>query len=280
MKPIYEGMLTLYQPLIDWVTLTSFHEWFYPYWSALIDSQGKTRDMRRIGYAGRGLDTGNGSIFVGQGTQKGKDHYIMQMGGENSHDTLYKVAESYERHMCRVTVFDLQVTVPEPEGWSQFELLKRMEEAGKLTGKAESRDKDAGRLETIYIGSWQSDRMIRVYVKLTAGNERLLRFEAHFKGLRADAAARSVMFNKVTPRQILLAEVQRLGTAHLPQFESCLSGVVPHHVKVKQKSSRAKTEGWIRQTVIPALARYANAKDADITLLDTIRKAITPPDRL
>ena len=281
MKPKTDGMLTLYSPLVDWITMTSFHEYFWGYWQSVAARKSDDdREQSRIGYRGVGISTGEGSLFVGQGNQKGRDHYIMQCGGELANGILGHVAKAYTQYTSRVTVLDLQITIPEPDDWQQKDLLAATMEQGKVSGWVESRDREVGPLQTVYIGSWQSDRMIRVYVKSTAENARLLRFEVHYKGLRADAAARSILLRGVTPRQILVAEVQRNGIKNLSPFEKALGKATPHHVRVRQKSSLARTEGWIRKTVIPALNRYANNKAADHSVLSDVRRAIDPPDRL
>jgi hypothetical protein len=281
MKPTTDGMLTLYQPLIDWVTMTSWHEEFWSYWRRVSETlKHDTREQSRINYHGIGVKTGEGTLFVGQGVQKGREHYIMQAGGELSDSVMSKVARAYNTYAARVTVIDLQITIPFPEGWKQSDLLSRVLETGRIAGWAESEDRKAGRLQTVYIGSWQSDRLIRVYVKLTEGDEKLLRFEVHYKALRADAAARAIMYDGVTARQILIAEVQRHGSAHLEPFEIALGNGAPHHVRVKQRSSLSKTENWIRTTVIPALNRYSNNKSADMSLIDDVMRSLQRPDRL
>lgn len=281
MKPTTDGMLTLYQPLIDWVTMTSWHEGFWGYWRSIAEHlQKKTREQSRLNYHGHGVKTGEGTLFVGEGVQKGREHYIMQVGGELSGSVISKVAHAYESYSSRVTVIDLQITIPHPDDWKQESLLYNILSTGRIAGWAESQDRKAGRLQTVYIGSWQSDRLIRVYVKLTEGDEKLLRFEVHYKGLRADAAARAIMFDGVTVRQILIAEVQRNGSDYLEPFEAALGNGAPYHVRVKQRSSLSKTENWIRTTVIPALNRYANNSSADDSLIYDVMRSLKSPDRL
>lgn len=262
-----DNMLTLYRPLIDWITLTSFHEGFPSYWMTKVWTYeqviGQQTDQRRLNYYGDAADTGTGTIYIGTGLQKERTHYMMQIGGESANDNMHEVYHSIDAYQAKVTTIDLQITVPKPQKWSQFDFLARMHDNGRIVGWHESRDKKAGEMESVYMGSWDSLRFSKVYVKLTAGNEKLLRYEVRYKRDMAQEVINLMKSGRATLSQLLKSELMRSGDMDLRNlFEGCLSGIVPIGVKVKQTSSRTKQREWLLNVALPALKKYVNSKDS------------------
>lgn len=256
--------LTLNQTLSDWLTLTSFNDYLYTRFKeemtervgALID-YGKP--LKWQNYTGWTIQQDSGTIFAGEGIQKGAPHYCAWVSGELADELLHVALELDVKGFARFTRLDLQSTIAYPKNWSQFNFLVRLKRNRKSVGWAESRDRKAGALETVYIGSRSSDRITRVYVKLTENNQKLLRFETEYKGQRARQMAASLAHGAHTPSEYLAYDAKKANDKMLwEEFYPVFVDLEEATERIRVKTDLHKTEEWIRSTVFPALRRYLN----------------------
>jgi hypothetical protein len=252
--------LILDAPLIDWLTLTSYDTLFLDFWEQkLRDVSRETFERKALQYVGRVGEHMGGTLFVGEAVQKGRRHFMVRISGYAA-DDLKEYAYKFVRSgSCDVTRIDLQITHEVSSQWSQWDLLNRMKRRGFSTGWVESKQNGKG-YETVYIGSRQSERFTRVYIK-SADDPRLLRFETEFKGLRAGKVAR------------LLAKGERLGDFLRHEVEKTkdnkglilmLSGVLAGYSaqspRVVPDKSLDKTAQWLMRSCLPAFIRVVNAQ--------------------
>lgn len=258
--------IDLHHAAIDYLTLTTFDTDIWRFWSKKAETEKplQSSEVRVQQYAGRIWYYADGSIFVGQGEQKSQPHYIIKISGNLANEwrsDAFKQRLAYQVECRRV---DLQVTIEEPNGWSQIALLNRTHRRGQIPGWAASADARAGRLETVYIGSWHSDRLSTVYVKLTAGNSRLLRLETRYKKDRSNALLPMLAGGEL-PDNFLRHELMnvikdaKLRTA----FEPSLIGGSPAIAAVKLKARDDKTAEWLIDKVLPTFARIVLDHDHD-----------------
>jgi len=271
--------LTLYKAIFDWFTVTSFDERFGELWQSHGEHLRGVREVstgqRRINYRGRSWETDRGVMYVGYGEQRERPHWMVQIGGELADEFLQSVIYCLANYQANVTRADIQITVPEPKGWSQFDLLTRLHNRGKLVKFDESVDRRAGRLETVYIGSRASLSFMRVYVKTTVADERLLRLEIETKRDKAEAIISLLESGRATQSQYMLSQVQRLPDIKLRKiYESPLAGLIPHDTKVQTRSSNAKRREWLMHVCLPAFKKYINAKDSSPVVAEEFLKAI------
>jgi hypothetical protein len=182
-------------------------------------------------------------------------HYLIQISGALAEEMKAHVFAQRRAYQIECRRIDLQITVPEPVGWSQVALFNRIHKSGKMPGWASSSDARAGRLETVYAGSWHSDRLSTIYIKLTAGNERLLRLETRYKADRANALLPKLA-DGALPDTYLRHELQsiikdgKLSAA----FEPHLHGETAV-ASVQLKKQADKTAEWLIDKVLPTFAR-------------------------
>lgn len=272
-----EHYIELHHAAIDWLTLTSFDVEVWRYWAKKCEASRPKHSQEQAirNYTGKMSWFNGGSCFVGQGEQKGQAHYLVDISGSLSNEWRHDAFNQRKEYAVSCRRIDLQVTVPEPKEWSQIALLNRMQRGKRITGWATSRDAKAGALETVYIGSWNSDRLATVYVKLTAGNERLLRFEVRYKRDRANALIRQLADGEL-PDNFLVYELQTtLNDKKLRiEFEPSLTVGAPIAAKVRLKDRSDKTAEWLIDKVLPTFIRIIADHDHDGEVLTTYQDAI------
>ena len=269
------GMLTLHTPLIDWLTLTSRDDEFFSYWeNKLGELSTEIKQKKVMQYEGNGYALENGSGFLGTAIQRGFIHYMLRLSGEIS-DELRLFAYSQQRQgFVKCTRIDLQVTVPMPKTWSQWQLLVDMKENGRTVGWIESKSKN-GNFQTVYVGGRSSQRFARVYVKKTYGNANMLRMEMEYKADRANAIFRSLAKGEIAGRYLqheIQTTFRHKGLSQL--FSPCLNGVRPLTERIKIETSSEKTERWLLQDVLPTFTKAINNHESDGRLLDAYLDAI------
>lgn len=258
--------ITLHQTMLDWLTVTTFdQETFYTWIEHIKHTDGikNRRQSKRLQYVGEAADGDGGVIFAGMAHQRGARHYMLQVSGELSDFMLPMIYPHLRTGTARVTRLDIQVTIPEPKGWGQWELFNRLKRAGKNMGWVESEAKAKGqkttKLSTVYVNSRTSQRFARIYEKMTAGWVKLLRLEVENKGDVARAIAKRLCDAQPDQRQeIKRAEVlsfaQKDDKLHLIFSEVLSTAVKP----VRVKSASGNTKRWILDTCFPAIRRYLN----------------------
>lgn len=263
------SLLSLHTPLCDYLTITGFNEELKMWFDGAIARHSVKQEDYAIKFRGAPPYEGTmhtaaaGSAFCGVGWQNGMPHYMVQVSGEMADDLLQPALTLQKNGLAKATRIDLQVTVPYPAGWNQFDFLTRMNARGRMVNFAQSKDTQ-GRSETVYVGARTSERFTRIYVKLTHGGEKLLRLEVEYKGKRAAAMGRSLRAGK-RPAEYLAHELQTTfkDKQLTAVFAPCLNGAQPHTERVKISTNTQKTERWLLEQVLPAFVRTINAHDAD-----------------
>ncbi len=266
-------VLSLHTPLADYLTLTSFDDDLHGWVKGVIGETEGVPEKRHL-YEGEAYDVYDGTIFTGSAFQDGRAHYIMQASGESAARILPACTNIVKNGLATCTRIDLQVTIPYPRTWSQWDFLNDMHTKGRIVQWRESRDRD-GRAQTVYIGNRQSERFTRLYMKTAHGGAKLLRLEVEYKGNRAKAMMRSIAAGR-TCGEYLAHELQttfdhdRLSAL----FSPSLDGVKPHTERVRLTSSTQKTEKWLVTQVLPAFQKAINAHDADRRIMQLFIDAI------
>lgn len=277
--------LILNEPMIDWFTFTSYEFDLCEHWQTKV---GITRKMRMENngqrfqnYMGVQYKRKSGSVFVGEGRQQGRDHYAMWASSYLAH-LLYR--ECYESKLrafvekSRCTRVDFQITILQPNWWSQRKFRNAEEERGKVPISHPSLDSDGVETMSVYIGSKLSDRRMVVYQKRADTGEMLLRLEMRYKNKRqpgrADHHMKQVMKNPRSIGEILKAEVltsgsEALGLAFLPQLEP-YQKTKAHKVSYKKGNS---TREWLFGTVCASLDRYLSEYE-DVELADRFARIL------
>lgn len=130
---------------------------------------------------------------------------------------------------------------------------------------------------TFYIGSRNSNRMLRVYDKgkQLKGDHRWRRCELELKGRAADVNA-ALLAKGLRPAVIIMRDVLATPTAELDGIlETLLDGEVPNPIKVPRK--KTNRYAWICEQVIPAWVGLAKenpeeSKQALELLVDELTK--------
>lgn len=266
---VQETYIDLHHAAIDYLTLTCWESETWRHWNhyAEIHKPIKKLDSKIPMYVGNLFYFHSGSAFIGQGEQKGQPHYVIKISGNLADEWRAEAFAQRLAYQVECTRLDLQVTIPEPPGWSQIALMNRVHKSGKVPGWAASKDRNGGKLETVYIGSWHSDRLSTVYVKLTAGNERLLRLETRYKKDRANALLPQLAKGEL-PDNFLAHELQNVikDSKLRIAFEPSLTIGSPMAAKVKLKQKEDKTAEWLVEKVLPTFARIVLDHDHDGTV--------------
>lgn len=269
--------LDLNHAAIDYLTLTSFEPEFRLHWNRVLDQIKPLRktDTRSQQYQGEMTYYPAGSVFQGDALQKGLDHYVVKISGGLAEEMRETAFRQQKAHLCRATRVDLQVTIAYPKDWSQIDLLQRIHDSGKIPGWRSSDDQKAGRLESVYIGSWHSDRFATVYPKVTRGNTKLLRFECRYKKDRANSLLRMLAAGE-RPDNFLRHElINTIKDKPLRAvFEPALIGTGVANPKIKLKQKEDKTADWLVEQVLPTFTRMIADHDSDGRVLDAYKKAI------
>jgi len=259
--------LTLYKPLIDWVTLTGHaHVEIVEAFNKFMESSGEAVTERRSKkwqqFKGEIWSMGSGKAFAGMGEIKGVDYMAVWVSGEAAQEALGAFYPLIDREIVRVTRIDLQATIEQPADWEQIRFANRMHARGKVPDLAQSTDQHSKKtLATVAIGSRSSESYARVYEKLTDGGERLLRFEGEYKGAKARAIVEAL--KEATPGAMLLHHVQKLRDEKLEKaFSLAFAGVSPHNARPKVKTRDKKRE-WLLLSVLPSFAEYVNSHEDD-----------------
>ena len=272
--------------LIDWVTVTSWEKEFNGYWCRRLKRLGRSRKGRpgrQLQYDGETFNIAHGTGFIGETEINGRQSWMLRLSGGAAHENIKSVLSQVRQGFANVTRIDIQITVLKPDDWSQWNLLKRLKEARKMTGWVESKTRGDA-FETVYIGSRSSDRFSRIYTKkaiLKGGDEgeetMLLRVETEYKGRRAHAIANSLARNgEARAKDYLMYELQNSLSDNELQLLIAphLLDVTPTTIKLHLETSADKTERWLLKQVLPTFARHIRSDEASTRALDGFLEAI------
>lgn len=262
--------LTLNKPMIDYLTMTSFEDEIYLVAKGIVEELelvDEMKDYRFLQYSGHSLDLRRGNMQFMTGVQKLSYHNMVRVSGEACMDALPRFASVFMPYRDNLTRIDAQVTILEPDNWSQWELLTDLRKRGHHVGWVASRDRDTGfELATVYIGSREhSPRFVRIYQKLTADGQKLLRLEVEIKRDRAREHGKYLVEYASGDLSKIRDELGFLSQYH-PGLEYTFSASLEGWLKpVRVQRKETSTERWIFDQCLPAIAKYCNEHNSDQT---------------
>lgn len=276
-------MLLLDTPLIDYVRFTTKLEavgeaWRDHFIQMVREAGAIPRDERFLQYVGKRYDDPlGGSVFVGHWDNHGTTYSLIHAGGAISDELSHWLSSGYARWGAKCTRLDIQATAAQPREWSQWDLLVRLRERGRNVSWKASTDVETGlELATVYVGSRESDRILRIYEKLTDAGHKLLRFETEYKASRADNMMGAICRNSGRVSDYLLYELQTQRDSGLERvFGTAFVGASPNSGRFRRvRTTLEKQAGWLTNGVLPAFARYVNDSNADSRIADMFLRVI------
>jgi hypothetical protein len=218
----------------------------------------------------RGLQAGQ--VFMGHAVQCDRPHFQLDIAGPMADDAWHYGLPG------KPTRIDLQVSIPLPAGYSSRDLYDLLD-AGDWRRRRTCRllQNDDG-LDTVYVGSRDSDRLLRIYVKqVTEGPEgRWLRFEAEFKG-DAAVALQPLLTAENEAYDALFASVLAGELGRLPQPAQDYLTAVRQALGAGQAFTVPRARGddasrlrWLRQTVYPVIFEVSRSHEHGYTVLEEI----------
>lgn len=246
---------------VDYIRLTSFDpkplEQAYKIMSDLHEHEEGT-DGQFLQYHGTWCPCG----FFGAGIQGDSKHWLIQASGEVSH--VIALAWHTMQIHAKCTRLDLQVTVPLPPRFSARYHADLLRTALWPSRKRKVNLIDtSNKLDTIYIGSREAERLVRIYVKEGGGDTPLcLRLEVELKGELANEAWDRLLASCDFPvLPMLRSEFERLPILETDAwlaFEKALPAEGLPLMTTKNVPDSSKTLRWLMRQVDPALRRMLN----------------------
>lgn len=258
--------IVLERPMCDWLTLTS---WIYaPLNEIFANACGGDEvieQVKRMQYTGR-LSP---HCYLGSGEIKGKVNNMLQATGFMGDVVLMGMPELCD--VCNCRRIDLQITIDSKI--TMFDIAARMNKRKRTVGFRESKG-----LATVYIGSFSSDKLIRIYQK-KAG---VVRFEVMYKGYKSGPIMHALIASG-NPRNLmgdyLKYELLALNDTIVEgQFAPVLAARTATKTPKVVRADKA-TEKWLQDVVMPVLFKYANAHDSNEDLLYWLSEAIKGNER-
>jgi hypothetical protein len=247
-------------PAFDWFTLTTWSREIFGYMQRIAEHYAIAPgyDARRMQY--RGVQYGG--VFVGDGIQQERQHYLLQASGMDAH-IIYPDALQMP---VKATRIDLQCTVQRPADWKAIDVAGALRayppDAWGKGGRRKIVVYDDEGWDTIYIGSRASDRVIRLYVKPDDTGAPFLRFEVEYKGSLAPQIfdeCRIVTDVESHIGGILLDEIEAIpglsGVLPEKMLSACRMGRPGTRPKHLRTPSMGRTAQWLMRQVQPAIMR-------------------------
>ena len=244
----------------DWCTVTSYEAEDAEEWARVARLFGELLPpTSRMQYIGDAWSCDEGTAFVGRARQGEKYHYMGVFTGAAA-----ELARQWLQalpHRC--TRLDIQRTLPYKFDES-LALLRAVradiEAAGRVHGWVESQEKGKT-IATLYIGSWKSDKMIRVYMKAHDQHE-LLRCELVLRGKTANVGIRADC------GAIFDGALEKVPTARLDMFKRGEGAGLNIGRKLTD------TDKWLLETVLPIFEKRINSHDADARVAAAYGRAL------
>lgn len=179
------------KPQCDYLRLATFHPEHYQTLAPIVLNIPLDQDRRETRWLDyKGFGNKSNTAFAGQGTiksgrRKGQWHSVAHLSGEQS-NMLLQYHFPDEIYCTRI---DLQVTVRCPEKYDAYKFHQDLEDE-EIDWPARRRKPllikgPKGEGDSVYIGSRDSDKYIRVYEKFNEAGKRFLRLEVEYKRQRA-----------------------------------------------------------------------------------------------
>lgn len=261
LKPVLVG-----RPACDWLTLTSFEEQeeralLECFWNMSRVYRANPESAKQAQYRGVSFD----GAFIGLTEivkdEQSKRHVMYRSWGCVAQDSLVELCESPIRRCRRI---DLQITVPQPFSYRARNLKDELEGAEWFGRKRKSLLYENSGLDTVYVGSRASDRVIRVYVKEIDGL-RWLRFEVEYREDRANP----VYFKCSEGNQQTIGGILRSEIEQLPEVADvgilAIKEALYHAAVTVSPPERIEQPGgklsWLKGSVDPVVLRMINDHD-------------------
>lgn len=251
-------------PTIDWLTLVTFNRASWSSvqlaWQSFLESSGAAYGLKKgkvMQYQGNVI----GDVFFGAAVQRGQEHFMVRASG----DVAYTLFAKVRLTGLKCTRVDVQVTTEIPEGYSALTLYQQLEGAtwkGKDPKLSLIKNRDG--MDTVYIGSRKSEKLIRVYVKQSADGERFVRFEIEYKGVRAE----SLMVAMLNDFGAAVSGVMRETMGRIAEsvsmmdsFRSVLAVYDPMSLRGRYVRPNDKTMDWLTGQVDTSIRRMMRSHE-------------------
>lgn len=250
-------------PDFDWCTVTTFSPLLDKLRGGIFkqDMWGEFSIGRYTGHVAR-RGEGHGSIFLGEGVQKGKPHFLIQGTGLATAMLTPHLLDMAKVNLLHCTRLDIQCTVPKSAN-SKFTgkwLWSKFPEGASIIGKGTELS-----LYPTGFGS-TSDTSWRIYVKTGDKGEEYLRWEVMLRGKKAKAVFKelasgagvvpiySALFYTLITRFDALQKIKEVG-----QVLDIFGDSIPMRVFVEPP--KGDTKEWILSTCLPSIRKYMNSDD-------------------
>lgn len=245
--------MNLNVPQVDWLTFTSWDEGVYRGW---VKWQRLQKGEIRVGRIPRYEGAWLGSIFVGEGIQCESKHALIRVSGEDSHRAFSEIVECGDFKCTRI---DIQITTELPAGYSARQLVDdlRAGQNGEYCRKVSMFENSDGK-DTVYIGSRDTDRFARIYVKVIDEKE-YLRLEVEYKSVWAETISKKYVEEPDCLAGVLMDFLLSIGVDDsqgvIRGLEQLLDAVKAGIKLPSVVRDDDKTMGWIMSQVTPAIIR-------------------------
>lgn len=262
------------RPAIDWLTLTTFtnlagNELLRVARRCATNSEPKNR--RIMQYEGKTW----GNTFYGVAEQRGRGHMMLRASGATAHEAYDEIMQSNPAMSVSCTRIDLQVTVRLTWNYSARALCDQLRTADWNGHKRKVTMIEGGDgLDTIYIGSRDSERMYRIYVK-RVDNESYLRWEAEIKGDLADQTWVAITVGGADAmNSIARGEFGRMPyvpNRAIDEIAACMDKYQAREIRpVERVRDSSSTMQWVSRAVSPAVNRMLSDHDYGDTMANFI----------
>lgn len=269
-------MFTVNSPECDWFTLTSFSPKIHERIEGMEWLTWEWKEAKVRGYEGKRQDfgEGNGNLFLLEGVQKKKPHFIAQATGGGARRFLPVAVEILQTHQSKFTRLDLQVTVPMPRS-TKFRgrwLWKVFPEKATVVG--------SGLDVTLYPSGFgcTSDTTWRIYVKRDKRECAYLRFEVMLRGKHAKAAGellkRGVSVASIYKPLFETLLKRHASLASLSESRRVTKVLTSLPVPLIVESAQRDTMRWIKDVAIMATWKYLNSHDTPQENIEEVYKLL------
>jgi hypothetical protein len=212
----------------------------------------------------------DGSIFWGVGQQQGNDHFLMQASGSAADRVARWLMVNEERSDFNITRLDLQLTVPIPSWFNARHFLDALRVGDWKGRRRKATMIDNYGDDTVYIGSRQSDKFCRVYVK----EEDFLRLEFEYKKGKADAVYWMLKRHGIEKAGAGLLHGEVLQLPEHPVTELFLENLSNYEkmIAITEKRPSSRFRWFVKQCApaIQTLLRDHDAGDATRRVLEDL----------
>lgn len=265
---------------LDYLTVTTFDR---PLYSDILKTI-LTRDEREESekdsikrYVGMRSVWTCGSVFYGEGLQDGFAHWIISASGGAADRVGYALSGQILPSM-NVTRIDVQITIEKPSWYRARDFVDAVEE-GEWKGRRRKPVLiENGGDDTVYLGSYHSDRFTRIYVK----EKTWLRLETVFKRDYAEEAwKRYAAAPAIAPAGLLVSELIRFPKHPIiDAFAAELKNANQIDVqKAKPVKTLSTTYLWLVRSVAPAVSRLLNDHESGEMTKQLLRDWIGETDQ-